>query len=106
MPSDSAEGDADAEPGQGPSLTRDASGVYHGYHDVGSEGVAETITMLLSRIDGREPTELVEDFGQYADPDALDRLVGGRNSGLDHVQLDVAGYEVRVDRDGEIRIRE
>lgn len=109
-------------PDSGPVSTRGRSGtspevtpidgdetVYRASHDMTADGLSITISQAVAEVSGRPVTELVQDFSEYADPDALDRLFrapapapDARNDGF--VVLWIDGYQVKVHGDGRIRI--
>ena len=82
---------------------------YRTSHDMRTDGLSITISQAVSEVSGIPVTELVEDFSEYADPDALDRLFrapatdpDARNDGV--VVLWVRSYRVKVHGDGRILI--
>lgn len=83
-------------------------GVYYASHDMARDGLATTVALAVAAVDGSSPTALVSDFASYVDPDGLNRIFRTRPDGSSctegHVQLDIDGYRVRIDSDGEIAI--
>mgnify|MGYP006291642413 CR=1 FL=1 len=89
----------------------DADGtVYRTKHDMTKNGLTVTIAMALNEVTDLDETNLIQEFSKYAEPDALDRLFRvtegrePRKSG--YIQLEIEGYTVRVNSDGEIQIEE
>lgn len=85
--------------------------VYRTSHDMTADGLSVTISQAVAEVSGIPVTELVEDFSEYADPDALDRIFrapvtepDSRNDGF--VVLWIHGYRVKVHGDGRIIITE
>lgn len=91
-------------------VTTDGRGTYRGYHDPDRRGLAETITLVLAEVEGTDPTAVIDEFGRYVEPDALDALFrsrpDGRSRGPGHVELRIAGYDVTVYSDGDIVVEE
>ena len=83
--------------------------MYRTSHDMTTDGLSVTISQALAEVADVSATELVRDFSEYADPDALDRLFrapatdpDARNDGV--VVLWVRSYRVKVHGDGRILI--
>lgn len=83
--------------------------MYRTSHDMTTDGLSVTISQALAEVTEISVTELVEDFSEYADSDALDRLFrspvtdpDARNEG--YVVLPIRGYQVTVYGDGRILI--
>lgn len=72
------------------------------------DGLDVTIAMALERATGMSASEVISDFSQYADPDALSRLfrVPPDEDPLlsGQVTLTIEGHDVRVASDGVIEI--
>lgn len=72
------------------------------------DGLDVTIAMALERATEMSATEIISDFSQYADPDALNRLfrVPPDEDPLlsGQVTLAIEGHHVRIASDGVIDI--
>lgn len=84
-------------------------GVYRTYHDMTKPDLSVTITQALTEVDGVEINETVDNFPQYVDPDALDRLFriprsGDRRHDEGYIHLEIEGIDVTVHATGEIEI--
>ena len=83
-------------------------GTYRTEHDMSESGLSVTIALALSEVTGRNPEDLFSAFGEYVDPDALDRLFSkraGEHRKGGPLYLSIADHEVTVFSDGEIHIR-
>lgn len=89
-------------------LEHGESGTYYTDHDMARGGLTVTIAIALGKIDGTPPETFVDSFGQYCDPDALDRLFrtlpGGATRDDGHLSLTIEGYGVTVYSTGTIAI--
>lgn len=78
------------------------------YNDMEREDVTVTIALALSEIADVPPTDVIPEFPQYVDPDALDRLFRPRPDGQYReggpLHLTIRGYEVTVFSTGRIEI--
>lgn len=82
---------------------------YRTYHDMTERGLSVTITEALAEVQNEDIFELVNDFTNYVDPDALDQLFRVGPSGTPRhdagrVELRIRGIDVIVHADGEIII--
>ena len=83
-------------------------GTYRTSHDMSEGGLSVTIALALSEVTGEEPEDLFSSFGEFVDPDALDRLFStraGEHRKGGPLYLSVADHEVTVFNDGEIHLR-
>jgi len=83
--------------------------VYRTSHDMTTDGLSVTISQALAEVADVSATELVRDFSEYADPDALDRLFRSpmmdpeiRDDG--YIVFPIRGYHVTVYGSGRILI--
>lgn len=84
-------------------------GIYRAYHDMSEPDLSVTITQALTQVDGIDITETVDNFPQYVDPDALDRLFrvprsGDRRHEEGYIHLEIEQIDVTVYADGTIEI--
>ena len=90
------------------SVVADDDGTYRTVHDLSEGGLSVTISLALSEVTGKKPEELFSSFGEFVDPDALDRLFRKRGSEYRKggpLYLSIADHEVTVFSDGDIHIR-
>lgn len=84
-------------------------GVYRTSHDMNKNGLSITIIQALAEIEDEDPIEVIENYSDYVDPDALDHLfrIGPsgehRHSG-GYVHLEIKGYSIIVRADGTITL--
>lgn len=85
------------------------SSVYRTRHDMTTDGLSITISQALAEVSDVTVTELVQDFSEFADPDALDRLFRSPVTDPDkredgYIVLPIRGYHVTIYGDGRILI--
>ena len=83
-------------------------GTYRTSHDMSEGGLSVTVALALSEVTGRRPEDLFSSFGEYVDPDALDRLFStyaGEHRKGGPLYFSIADHEVTVFSDGEIHLR-
>lgn len=92
------------------AVTEIQPGTYHTRHDMSDDQLSLTLALALAEVDSSPATELIDNLSSYVDPDALDRLFRtrptGDSRGPGRVVLEIAGYTVTVQSDGEIVISE
>lgn len=86
-------------------------GVFRTHHDFGTDAIAITIAVALNEVADEDAVDIIDEFSQYADPDALNRLFRPLQNGQDRrnggrIVLYITGYMITIQSDGEILIRE
>lgn len=83
--------------------------VYVAHHDVAEDGLTVTLTMALAEVSDHSETDLIPEFPEHVDPDALDRLFRPRSDGKARkggpLHLSIRGYDVTIFSSGRIEIR-
>lgn len=82
--------------------------VYSTYHNMTETGLDVTIATALEEATTIEVTDVISDFSDYVDPDALNRIFRVRHD--EHVrrpgevEITVEEYDIVIDSEGEIEI--
>ncbi|WP_415383354.1 HalOD1 output domain-containing protein [Halosimplex sp. TS25] len=70
-----------------------------------SQRVSRAVIDAVAAVEGIRPTELAPPLYDVVDPDALDKVFAGRSS-LGKVVFNYNSYEVTVDADGHVAIKD
>lgn len=92
-------------------IERVEEGVFQTWVDFENEDVSVVILQALSHLTELDAISLIDDFSEYADPDALNRIFapvpgGPQREHCGHVAFEIEGYPVTVYANGEITIGE
>lgn len=84
--------------------------IYVAHHDVEENGLTVTISLALAEVTELEPPDILPEFAEHVDPDALDRMFRPQPNGElrqgGPFHLTIQGHEVVVHNTGRIEIRD
>lgn len=70
-----------------------------------SQSVSQAVIDAIAAVEGTRPTELAPPLYDVVDPEALDKVFDGKAS-LGKVVFNYNSYEVRVDADGHVAVKD
>lgn len=88
-------------------MHHDGDGTYHMTHDMTERGLSIAVAEGVAAIRDVEITALIDNFGNYADPDALDRLFRvrpgeGHRDDAGVLCLNIEDVGITIHAEGEI----
>lgn len=85
-------------------------GTYVVHNEMGEEDLTVTISLALSELDDVPPAEIIPQFPEHVDPDALNRLFkpfpNGELRQGGPLYLSIEGYSIAIFSSGRIEIEQ